>query len=406
MSSRFAWTAFSALLVLGGCKSEPLAQPPAATKAPVPSPAAVAIAAQAGAVDGKTANSDEFIWELLTQFAAPVSRQNPAATFETWASDEDTFNVNPKWPGEPRPMKFHFSVLQSLKSTPASGLLRAFKIDVGCEPPRGAAVGQFPTTGTPVPCIAEQVARNRVEFDYIVKNKLNTQSGLADAFKSGLDVEMPVDAIGLKGDWIPLPTLLQWIPALQDVSRIRELYYTTTSDSVEYALVAMHVASRQNPNWVWGTFEHEMTPGRCDYIGCFDTFGAQVPALQANRTAHNTQYGACAKTPQLKALMTTAGLSAVWEHYCLKSTQVDYTASDGTPLALGNSVIEGMVGNGTVAASSCISCHAYASFGPTGAPSAAARAILPFNPTGKPIPDVLKGSKTFAFNWGVLLAPK
>jgi len=81
-------------------------------------------------------------------------------------------------------------------------------------------------------------------------------------------------------------------------------------------------------------------------------------------------------------------------------------AADGTPYALGNSVIEGLVGNGTVAASSCIACHAYASFGPTGAPTKTATAILPFNPTGKPIQTVLNESRTFSFNWGVLLAPK
>jgi hypothetical protein len=33
-------------------------------------------------------------------------------------------------------------------------------------------------------------------------------------------------------------------------------------------------------------------------------------------------------------------------------------------------------------------------------------AILPFNPTGRPIQGVLDGSKTYAFNWGVLAAPK
>jgi hypothetical protein len=148
-----------------------------------------------------------------------------------------------------------------------------------------------------------------------------------------------------------------------------------------------------------------MNPGRCDYIGCFDTFGAEVPAVAPNRTAYNSQYGACAKTNQLKALMASANPSPVWENYCLKSTQVDFVASDGTPYALGNSVIEGIVGNGTVAISSCITCHYYASFGPTGAVAPSAKAILPFNPVGNPIPGVLNGSLTFAFNWGVLLAP-
>ena len=84
---------------------------------------------------------------------------------------------------------------------------------------------------------------------------------------------------------------------------------------------------------------------------------------------------------------------------------VDYTAPDGTPYALGNSVIERIVGNGTVAASSCIACHVYASFGANGQTSPAAIAMLPYNPTGKPIPAVLDGSLKFDFMWGVLLAP-
>ena len=395
-------------LTLCACAADsPQSPAPAPAPAPAPGPAAVAIAAQAGAVQGRTQNSDAFIWELLTQFAAPVSPNSPSpVVFETWASDEDTFNTNPQWPAQARPMKFHVSVLQRLASGGPAAPAQPFTIDVACNPPTGGAVGLFPTTGTPTPCIAEQVARNRPEFDYIVNNKLNTQTGLAAAYASGVTVEMPTEAIALKGDWIPLPVLLQWIPQLGSLDRIRTLYFTTTSNSVEYALLSMHVASRQNPNWVWGTFEHEMNPGRCDYIGCFDTFGAQVPAVQPNRTAFNTQYGACAKTPQLAALMTKANLSKVWEHYCMKSTQVDFTAADGTPYALGNSVIEGIVGNGTVAASSCISCHSYASFGANGAPTAAATAILPFNPTGQTIQNVLNGSKTFSFNWGVLLAPK
>jgi hypothetical protein len=106
----------------------------------------------------------------------------------------------------------------------------------------------------------------------------------------------------------------------------------------------MHVASRQNPNWVWGTFEHQMNPGRCDYSGCVDTFGAQSAVVLPNRTTYNTQYGKCEKTPALKALMQKANLSPVWQNYCLKSTEVDFTAPDGTPYVLENSVVEGIVG--------------------------------------------------------------
>lgn len=150
----------------------------------------------------------------------------------------------------------------------------------------------------------------------------------------------------MKGDWVPVPTLLQWIPSIGGAGNVARLYHTATVDSVEYALVSLHVSSRQNPNWVWGTFEHHLNPGRCDFMGCFDSFGAEIPAVLPNKTAFNSQYGTCLKTPALKALMAGAHLSPVWENYCLKSTQVDYTTADGTPYVLGNSVIEGIVGNG------------------------------------------------------------
>lgn len=365
--------------------------------------------ARAGAVNGTAENSDAFIWRLFTQFAAPASpgKASPVV-FETWASDEDTFSKTPHWPTTEEPIKFHASVLQAARTSGLSGALRnlrALTIDVPCKPPTGAAVGGFPTTGNPTPCIAEQVMRNHPQYDYIVKNNLNTQAGLAAAYAKSFKVEMPTDAISVKGDWTPVQSLKQWIPGVGDIGKIRKLYYTVTANGVEYALLSMHVSSRQNSNWVWGTFEHEMNPGRCDFMGCFDTFGAQVPAVPPNRTAANQQYGACAKTEQLKTMMGNAHLSPVWEHYCLKTTEVDYTAADGTPYVLGNSVIEGIVGNGTIAASSCIACHVYASFGKNGQPSASAVAILPFNPTGNPLQSVLAGSLQFDFMWGLLNAP-
>jgi hypothetical protein len=371
----------------------------------------VTVPAQAGAVDGTTQNSDAFIWTLLTQFAAPVAKSRPSpVVFETWASDADTFSTRPHWPGPNEPLKLHASVLQTLKTLPAGGLkslrsAHAAPLDVPCKTPGNAAVGGFPTSGSPTPCIAEETKRNRPQFDYIVDNHLNTRAGLAAAFTKAFKVAMPTSAISVKGDWVPVQTLLQWIPQLGNLGNIRGQYLTTTVSSVEYALVSLHVSSRQNANWVWGSFEHRMNPGRCDSMGCFDSFGAVTPAVPPNRTAINTQYGACPKTPALKTLMANASLSPVWENYCLKSTEVDYTAASGIPYALGNSVIEWIVGNGTISASSCIACHVYASFGSKGQPTASATAMLPFNPTGSPIPAVLAGSLQYDFMWGVLLAP-
>lgn len=360
----------------------------------------VAVPAKAGPVEGTSENSDAFIWRLFTEFAAPASKARPKrVVFETWASDEDTFTKTPHWPAPDEPKKLHPSVLGTFTAP------SVVHIDAPCAPPKGAAVGGFPTSGSPAPCVAEETKRNRPQFDYIVANQLYTKEGLKAAFAKSFDVVMPAESISVKGDWVPVQALLQWIPQLRDAENVRKLYYTTISDSVEYALVALHVSSRQIPNWVWGTYEHQMNPGRCDTMGCFDSFGAEIPAVLPNKTAVNTQYGACPKTKPLKAMMGKAGLSPVWENYCLKSSQVDYNAPDGTPTVLGNSVTERIVGNGTISASSCIACHVYASFGSNGAPTAAAKAILPYNPTGNPIPDVLANSLKYDFMWGVLLAP-
>ena len=363
-------------------------------------PIVVAVPARAGAVEGTKQNSDEFIWRLFVQFVSPVSEtESSPVAFETWASDADTFSKTPRWPEAGDPKKLQASVLR-LATSPHGN-----PVDVPCNPPGNAAVGGFPTTGTPVPCIAEEVRRNRPMFDYIVTNKLNTQAGLAAAYANGFKVEMPTNAVAMKGDWIPVHDLLRWIPSIGSLDKLRQLYYTGTSTGVEYALVSVHVSSRQNTNWVWGSFEHRLTPGRCDDIGCCDSFGAVKKEVRPNHQAINTDYGPCPKTAALKKAMAQANLSPVWENYCLKSTQVDFTAPDGTPSALGNAVIERIVGNGTVAASSCISCHSYASFGANGKPSAAATAMLPYNPMGKTIPAVLKDSLQFDFMWGVLLAP-
>jgi hypothetical protein len=381
-----------------------------AATAPAQEPVLVVVPSQPGPVDGTSENSDAFIWRLFTEFTAPASKSQPRpVVFETWASDADTFSTTPHPPAPNEPRKFQSSVLETVR-VPARLLqlvpsLRGGALDVPCKTPGNAAVGGFPSSGTPTPCIAEEVKRNPPEFQYIVNNHLNTQAGLAAAFAKSFQVEMPTEAISVKGDWVPVHTLLQWIPQLGSIGNIDKLYYTTTSQSVEYALVSMHVSSRQNPNWVWGTFEHQMNPGRCDFIGCFDTFGAVIPAVRPNRSAINTQYGACAKTEALKAMMKKQDVSPVWENYCLKATEVSYTAANGIPYALGNSVIEGITGNGTISASSCIACHVYASFGSNGQPTAAATAMLPFNPTGNPIPAALAGSLQFDFMWGVLLAP-
>lgn len=360
----------------------------------------IGVTARGGSVDGTTQGSDEFVWRLFAELVTPVAGQD-LVLFETWASDADTFSTSPAWPSAGAPKRLQASRLGLATSHPQGD------IDVKCSVPPNGAIGGFPTSGPPTPCIAEEVRRNRSQFDYIVNNGLNTKAGLAAAYDAPGEIAMPTDAVAVKVDWVPAQTVLQWLPQIGTIESLRDLYYThiEAASGQEYAMVSMHVSSRQNPNWVWGSFEHQMTPGRCDDIGCFDSFGAQVAAVDPNQAQVDTQYGPCAKTAALEEILAAAGVAPVWQNYCMKSTQVDYATPDGTPTVLGNAVIERITGNGTVAASSCIACHVYASFGRDGAPTRAATAMLPYNPTGPPISAVLANAKKFDFMWGVLNAP-
>jgi len=386
------------VVLLGGCGADPAASERAVLGGGAVVP--VGVPARAGPVDGKDANSDEFVWSLFVTSVRPAVQGVPSPVeFETWASDADTFTTNPTWPGRDAPKRFQPSVLRMAKG------LSGGTIDVTPKAPPIAGMGGFPTSGTPTPVIAEETKRNKVQFDYIKANGLNTKAGLAKAYASGLQVTMPTESLSVKGDWVPLPTLVQWIPAVGSIERARELYYTNTSGGVEYALVALHLSSRQNPNWVWGTFEHYLNPGRCDDMGCYDSFGCKTPVVAPNLAKVDTQYGPCPKSPALEAQMQAAHLAPAFRNYCLKSSQVDYTDAQGRPTVLGNSVIERIVGGGTVAASSCIGCHVYAAFDAEGKVPASYVGILPYNPTGRPLPQVQGEMRQFDFMWGVLLAP-
>ncbi|MFW8588891.1 hypothetical protein ACOJBM_40890 [Rhizobium beringeri] len=60
-----------------------------------------------------------------------------------------------------------------------------------------------------------------------------------------------------------------------------DYYVSEAPDGKKYALIAMHI-SKVLPNWTWATFEHQNNPGRCDYTGCHDAYGAVVADVDAN----------------------------------------------------------------------------------------------------------------------------
>ena len=341
---------------------------------------------------------DRMAWQVFVALTAPASKPGvKAVAFETWASDSDIYSTTPpRWPGAP-----HKHLLRSLAAVAQdrAAHVRAATLP-GCLPRDGEA-GNFP----PGACIGEEVQHNRAAYDTIVANNLYSTAGLVKAFASGKPLQFSSDAIVVKADWVLVSDILLWLPkSYKTADAVRHAYYTNTATlngrSGEYALAGMSVQSKQMPNWLWMTFEHRSNPGRCDVIGCHDDFGA-VPANVVPERYPNADYGPCAKTPALKAMLASHRIDAIWNNYCLKGTQVAFLTPDGRRTLLSNSVIERMNKGVCVEKTSCISCHAYAAFNAIGTPNAG---VLESSPTGAVRAELLNGYKTYDYMWGLLAA--
>lgn len=360
-------------------------------------------------------HSDKVSWEHFVQVVKPATRTQ--AVFETWASDPDIYTNTPVWPSGTAAAvkKFRPGLLQKAKA--AHQLKSSDTIDGPCGTVGNAAAGNFPVAGStpppgpmtlssPQPCYAEEVRRNRPSFDYIVGNNLNTQPGLAAAYKKATTtswrVSLPTDAVEVKADWLPVATLVDWLAQNKvklSVDQVKQRYYTTVSNGQLYGLVSMHISSKEIPNWVWATFEHEDNPGRCDTMGCHDSFGAKTATVAAKST-ENDQYGKCVKTDAVKSLFRAANLGGAWDSYCLKASQIAFVDNSGAPLMLGDSFTERVAAAVPINRSSCIACHAGAAVKSDGSPFTA---VLQQDPVGNvTLPPDAVGVD---FIWGILAAP-
>jgi hypothetical protein len=323
-----------------------------------------------------------------------ASAGNNDVLYETGASDGETFNSNPQWPAARQPKEFRPNILLQVRDAERSmglgrqgGAIQPFVVP----PPRPLRAGQN----------VEETRRNKPAFDFIVKNNLYKVTGLRIAFaKFASDRKLlafPSDTIEVKANWFPVespddPTK-SGIPGYTGSPNDAARFYhvNTTSDGKRYALVAMHVISKMVPNWTWATFEHQNNPGRCQFIGCRDTFGAMQAFIAPdtlvpdpsdpsyNNPKNNpTPYPACTKTSSLDALFGTNPIDPVFKNYCLKGSQVDFTDASGMPIRLGNSITEETFDF----QASCMSCHGRAAFASDGS----ATSLAGFdNVTGAPL---------------------
>ena len=292
-------------------------------------------------------NPDKVAWALFIQVNGRAGGTN--AVFETFASDTDTFKPNPQYPTGPTVASLHPPILPAIA--------RAAALDQGVV---------LPAIPPDTAISLEETRHNRPVFDFIVQNNLYKISGLKAAF--GKPLAFPIDSIEVKANWIQLDQVPAWTNNQVTIAQAPQFFHVNTDASgAKFALVSMHVISKQVPNWTWATFESRFNPGRCDFIGCHDSFGAQ----NANVAALNPrgqQYPDCAKTPALSAMLSGANIEPAYSNYCLKGSQADFVDNTGLDVRLGNSVTE----DGFVPTSSCITCHGRAAFNSRGAPTSQA----------------------------------
>lgn len=337
-------------------------------------------------------STDQIAWKQFVAAVAP-SQTSGKVVYETWASDQDIYVTTPcvsannpagcnvpTWPTGTQldqPKGLQQSVLglshQALARDPSGrSIVEVIGPNQPCGSPPGlgagnaAAASGFPANG----CVGEEVRRDRASFDYLVKAGLWSKAGLTSFFNAKGTVAFPTNALEIKADWIPVATLATWLN--KPASFVTANFYVASASATKggpatsYAMTSMHVSVKTTafPNWIWANFENAYTPGRCDQTGCSDDFGATTPKVAANATAWG-QYGACAKTAAVTQLMSAAKVAPVFANYCLTGSQTTF-GTKANPTLLGSPIIEPLNANVALAASSCISCHAGASFNAAG----------------------------------------
>jgi hypothetical protein len=216
----------------------------------------------------------------------------------------------------------------------------------------------------------EEVRMNKATFDFIVANKLWYIQGQEAAFQNNTKIDFPVESKEVKAIW----------ERISEADKARFHWANNPLDGNRpYGLVALHIISKDLPNWTWATFEQVDNPERCLARPCHDTFGI-TPSGDVS--------------PELQSLFQAAGLGPEWQFYRLTGMQVDFVDASNQPTILGNSVIE----KGFLLSSSCITCHSRSTIGPRINGQARANRLSIFQPPPPMPPPPIPPDRSISYN--------
>lgn len=235
----------------------------------------------------------------------------------------------------------------------------------------------------------QEVRMNKGTFDLILSREMYHRGGLESLWASAASegdrgaIQFSTDAKEVKAQWL----------RIEDAQKSRYLWREKTTNGVRevYGLVALHIITKDLPNWFWADFGHidcESQLNACAIAG-------QEPALTplVDRTTRGRNGGA---GPAGKDGVRNETVGTVFANYVLRGTQIDFVTPTGVPTILSNPVIE----NG-FQRSSCLTCHARAAVGPrqtdaNGKPIAAINRLSPGDPEiGAPNPALFGDGSGF-----------
>lgn len=225
-------------------------------------------------------------------------------------------------------------------------------------------------TGQPLPAFdlvpaeesINETRMNKTTYEFVRQHELYNIEGQEALVARGVDTsEFPLNAKEVKAQWREI--------AAADKSRYHWTEVRTSASEMKiYGLTALHITTKDLPNWFWATFEHidnklaEADGGRAGNEGWLlpsrDRFACPTPPYD------------CEQVPPGIGLQGTK-----WEHYRLRGTQVDFIDSRGNATHLANSQPE----QNFQQTSSCITCHARATIGSMAGPRANRLSIFDTN---------------------------
>jgi hypothetical protein len=230
------------------------------------------------------------------------------------------------------------------------------------------------------------VHANMDEYNYLIKNNLNTLTGLAN-FSGPINFPLaasqygPTGAMEIKAAWkvlctSPAPTCKVQDNPAHFYSEQAIVYNDDTGDvspgpnPVTVGLVGMHITHKvaAQPTWMWITFEqienttHSFFNSNCNYPCQPNTQTAATPYTELNTNAQpiNQPVQVVPYPNQDQAIdryntaFQTLLANSPWAYYRQISTQwTGETPPNPKPLILGNPVLETYIQG----SSSCLACH-------------------------------------------------